>query len=81
MRLKWCSGYKERNLNPIDNNNEGLSDVDKSRRLLNPNRKRFTEISNDAEFRDLTDFPRLTRPPFISLSKPKRPYIYREINK
>jgi hypothetical protein len=76
MRLKWCSGYKGRNLDPINNNNEGLFDVNESRRPLNPNRKRFTEVFNDAEFRDLIDSPRPTRPFSISLPKSKRPYIY-----
>jgi hypothetical protein len=80
MRLKWCSRYKERNSNSIDNNNEGLSDVDELKRPLNPKYKRFIEVFNDAEFRDLTDSFKSTRPPFISLSKLKRPYIYREIN-
>jgi hypothetical protein len=81
MRSKWCSRYKERNSNPIDNNNEGLSDVNESKRPPDFNRKRFTEVSNDAEFRDLIDSPKPTRPPFISLPKLKRPYIYREISK
>jgi hypothetical protein len=81
MRSKWCPGYKERNSDPIDNNNESLSDVNKPRRPLNLNRKRFIEIPNDAEFRDLTDSPNFTRPSFISLPKLKRPYIYQEINK
>jgi hypothetical protein len=81
MRLKWYSGCKERNSDPIDNNSEGLSDVDESKRPLNPNHKRFTEVFNDAEFRDLTDFSRLTGPLFISLSRLKRPYIHRGIGK
>jgi hypothetical protein len=50
MRSKWCPGYKERNLDFIDNNNEGLFDVDELRRSLNSNRKRFIEVFNDAEF-------------------------------
>jgi hypothetical protein len=53
MRLKWCPGYKRRNSDLIDNNNEDLSDVNESKRPLNSNRKRFTEVFNDAEFRDL----------------------------
>jgi hypothetical protein len=81
MRLKWYSGYKERNPDLIDNDNENLFDVNKPKRLLNPNRKRFTEVFNDVEFRDLTDVFRLTRLSFISLSRLKRPYIYRKINK
>jgi hypothetical protein len=81
MRLKWCSGYKGWNSDPIDNNSEDLFDVDELRRPLNSNRKRFTEVPNDAEFRDLTDFPKLTRPSSTSLPRLKRPYIYREIGK
>jgi hypothetical protein len=50
MRLKWYSGYKGRNLNPIDNNSEDLSDVNELKYSLNFNRKRFIEIPNDAEF-------------------------------
>jgi hypothetical protein len=81
MRSKWCPGYKERNLDFIDNNNEGLFDVNELRRSLNFNRKRFIEISNDAEFRDLINSFKFIRLFFISLSRLKRPYIYREINK
>jgi hypothetical protein len=81
MRLKWYPRYKERNPDSIDNDNEGLSNVDKSKRFLDFNRKRFIEIPNDAEFRDLINSPKPTRPPFINLSKLKRPYIYREISK
>jgi hypothetical protein len=80
MRSKWYSRYKGRNLNSINNNSEGLSDVDELKRLLDSNRKRFTEVFNDAEFRDLIDSPRLTGLSFISLPRLKRPYIYREIN-
>jgi Ca2+-binding EF-hand superfamily protein len=80
MRSKWCPGYKKRNLDFIDNNNEGLFDVDELRRSLDSNRKRFAEVFNDAEFRDLIDSLRFTRPPFISLPGLKRPYIYRGIN-
>jgi hypothetical protein len=80
MRLKWCPGYKGRNLNPIDNDNEGLSDVNKLRRPLNSNRKRFIEVFNDAEFRDLIDSSKSTRPSFINLPELKRPYIYRGIS-
>jgi hypothetical protein len=69
-------GYKERNPNSIDNNNEGLSDVDEPKRSLDSNRKRFTEISNDAEFRDLIDSPKPIRPSFINLLRLKRPYIH-----
>jgi Ca2+-binding EF-hand superfamily protein len=76
MRLKWYSEYKGRNLNLIDNDNEGLFDVNELKRSLNFNCKRFTEISNDAEFRDLINSLKPTRPPFISLPKLKRPYIY-----
>jgi hypothetical protein len=81
MRSKWCPGYKERNSNSINNNSEGLFDVNKPRRPLNSNRKRFTEVLNDAEFRDLINSPNPIRPSFINLSKLKRPYIYREISK
>jgi hypothetical protein len=81
MRSKWYPRYKKRNSDLIDNNNEGLSDADKPRHPLNSNRKRFIEISNDAEFRDLIDFSKPTKPLFISLPKLKRPYIYREIGK
>jgi hypothetical protein len=76
MRSKWCSRYKGRNSDLIDNNNEGLFDVNEPRRPLDLNRKRFTEVLNDAEFRDLTDFSRSTRLSFISLPRLKRPYIH-----
>jgi hypothetical protein len=76
MRSKWCSGYKGRNPDSIDNNNEGLSDVNEPRRPLDFNYKRFIEVFNDAEFRDLTDSSKPTRPLFINLPKLKRPYIY-----
>jgi hypothetical protein len=80
MRSKWYPGYKERNSDPIDNNSEGLSDVDEPRRPSDPNRKRFTEVSNDAEFRDLIDSPKPTELSSISLPRPKRPYIHRGIS-
>jgi hypothetical protein len=50
MRLKWYSGYKKRNSDPIDNNSEDLSDVNEPKHSLDFNRKRFIEIPNDAEF-------------------------------
>jgi hypothetical protein len=79
VRSKWCPGYKGRNPDSINNDSEGLSDADEPRRPLDLNRERFIEVPNDAEFRDLTDFPRPTGPPFMSLPGLKRPYIYRGI--
>jgi hypothetical protein len=79
VRLKWYPGYKERNSDLINNNSEGLSDVNEPRRPLNSNRKRFIEVFNDAEFRDLTDSFNSKGPSSISLSGLKRPYIYRGI--
>jgi hypothetical protein len=79
VRSKWCPGYRGRNPDPIDNDSEGLSDADEPRRPSDSNRERFTEVLNDAEFRDLTDSPRPTGPPSISLPGPKRPYIHRGI--
>ena len=56
---QWCPGCKDRNLDPIYNNSDGLSDADKEsdepRRPPDPNRERFTQVPNNAEFRDLTE--------------------------
>jgi hypothetical protein len=52
--FKWCPGYKDLNPNLINNNVDSLSDVNKFKYLLNPIRERFTQLSENAEFYDLT---------------------------
>jgi hypothetical protein len=51
---KWCPGYGDPNPDLINNKADNLSDVNKLRRPLNPKRERFTQVSENAEFRDLT---------------------------
>ena len=75
---KRCPGCGDRNPDPIDDN-DGLSDVNKdlseSRRPPDPNRERFTQVPDDAEFRDLTESPIPALPRSISIPRPQRPYI------
>jgi hypothetical protein len=76
---KWCPGCGDPNPDPIDNNVDGLSDVDEPRRPSNPKRERFTQLPENAEFHDLTQSPAPTLPRSMSLPRPQRPYIHKGI--
>jgi hypothetical protein len=79
---KRCPGCGDRNPDPI-NDNDDLSDVNKnlseSRRPPDPNRERFTQVPDDAEFRDLTESPIPALLRSMSLPGPQRPYIQKGI--
>jgi hypothetical protein len=51
---KWCPGCRDPNPDLINNSADDLSDVNEFRRPLNPKHERFTQLSENAEFYDLT---------------------------
>lgn len=80
---KWCPGCGGRNPEPIDHDTEGLSDTgndsDGPRRPPDPHRERFTQIPDNADFRDLTESPASVPPRSMTLPGPQRPYIQKGI--
>jgi hypothetical protein len=80
---KRCPGCGDRNPDFIDDDQKSLSDTNKdseeTRHTPNPNRERFTKVPDGADYEILSESPKPTAPPSISLSGPQRPYIQKGI--
>ena len=80
---KWCPGCGDRNPESINYNTEALFDIgndsDKQKHPPDPHRQRFTQIPDDAEFRDLTKSLTSVPPRSTILPGRQRSYIQKSI--
>ena len=83
VTLKRCLEYSNRNSDFINNNKNGLSDINKDseefRCPLNSNYECFIKVPDNTDFQNLTESPNSTLPSSISLSEPQRLYIHKGI--